>query len=119
MAGNADDNFSTERERLQQQLLEHANRDVKRFLTLDTQAYKDGELPARTKEMLGLAASLVLRCDDCISYHLRQCHAAGVTTAELMELFNVCLIVGGSITIPHLRRAVDAWVGLMAEAGSG
>jgi AhpD family alkylhydroperoxidase len=69
----------------------------------------DGALPAKTKELLGLAASLVLRCDDCVTYHLLQCHACGVVTDELVEALHIGLIVGGSITIPHLRRAFAAW----------
>jgi AhpD family alkylhydroperoxidase len=107
--------FSAERERLQAQLQQYAGRTMKRFLTLDTQAYHGGALPARQKELMGLVASLVLRCDDCINYHMGQCRALGVTTDELMETFEVGIIVGGSITIPHIRRALDYWL----EQGSG
>jgi AhpD family alkylhydroperoxidase len=78
-----------------------------RFFALDTQTYKDGALPTKTKEMLGLVASLVLRCDDCISYHVAESRKAGVTRDEFFEVFSVGLVVGGSIVIPHLRRAVD------------
>ena len=80
---------------------------TKRFFSLDSQTYQDGALPARTKELLGLVASLVLRCDDCIAYHVDQCVNAGITDEELWETFDVGLIVGGSIVIPHLRRAVE------------
>jgi len=80
---------------------------TKRFFALDTQTYQDGAIPARTKELLGLVASMVLRCDDCIAYHIDQCIKAGVSDQELWETFDVALIVGGSIVIPHLRRAVD------------
>ena len=80
---------------------------VKRFFNLDTQAYTDGALPGRTKELLGLVASTVLRCNDCIDYHLIQCRAAGFTEAELVDALNVALVVGGSIVIPHLRHAVE------------
>jgi AhpD family alkylhydroperoxidase len=80
---------------------------TKRFFTLDTRTYEDGKLPARTKELLGLVASMVLRCDDCVAYHIDQCVKAGFTDEELWEAFDVALIVGGSIVIPHLRRAVE------------
>ncbi|MCC6660490.1 MAG: carboxymuconolactone decarboxylase family protein [Phycisphaerales bacterium] len=80
---------------------------TKRFFSLDAQAYGDGALQAKTKELLGLVASMVLRCDDCIAYHVDQCVKAGATDEELWESFDVALIVGGSIVIPHLRRAVE------------
>lgn len=80
---------------------------TKRFFSLDHQTYSDGALTARTKEMLGLVASMVLRCDDCIGYHIDQCVKAGLTDEELWECFDVALIVGGSIVIPHLRRGVE------------
>ena len=103
------DEFSREREELTALTLEKANLEVKRFFSLDSQTYRDGALPSKTKELLGLVASMVLRCDDCIFYHLGQCKAAGVTDAELQDAFSVALVVGGSIVIPHLRRAVRAW----------
>lgn len=80
---------------------------IKRFFNLDTVAYQDGALDARTKELLGLTASMVLRCNDCIDYHILQCVDAGWSDEELFEAFNVALIVGGSIVIPHLRHAVE------------
>jgi AhpD family alkylhydroperoxidase len=80
---------------------------TKRFFSLDNQTYQDGALSAKTKELLGLVASMVLRCDDCIAYHIDQCVKAGVTDEELWESFDVALIVGGSIVIPHLRRGVE------------
>jgi AhpD family alkylhydroperoxidase len=80
---------------------------TRRFFRLDGQAYEDGALPARTKELLGLVASMVLRCDDCVAYHVDRCVQAGVTDEELWEALDVALIVGGSIVIPHLRRAVE------------
>jgi AhpD family alkylhydroperoxidase len=85
---------------------------INRFFSLDGQTYKDGALSAKTKEMLGLVASLVLRCDDCVRYHLIQCHEAGVTTEELFDILAVGNIVGGSICIPHTRRAVEFWESL-------
>ncbi|MBI5838116.1 MAG: carboxymuconolactone decarboxylase family protein [Candidatus Eisenbacteria bacterium] len=89
---------------------------IKRFLALDTQAYADGALSGKTKEMLGLVASAVLRCNDCIDYHLVQCVRAGFTDAELHDGLNVALVVGGSIVIPHLRHAFDTLAALR-EAG--
>lgn len=80
---------------------------TKRFFTLDGQAYQDGALPRKTKELMGLVASMVLRCDDCVAYHIDQCLEIGVSDEELFEVFDVALIVGGSIVIPHLRRGVD------------
>ncbi len=103
------ESFTAERERLNETVLSFAGTTVKRFFSLDTQAYRDGALPAKTKELIGLVASLVLRCDDCIRYHLLRCRAEQVTDTELDEALAVGLIVGGSITIPHIRRAVAAW----------
>lgn len=80
---------------------------TKRFFSLDGKSYEDGALPAKTKELLGLVASMVLRCDDCIAYHVDQCVAAGCSDEELWETFDIALIVGGSIVIPHMRRAVE------------
>jgi AhpD family alkylhydroperoxidase len=101
------DEFVAFRKRMNERILEHDNQVVRRFFALDTQTYKGGALPAQTKEMLGLVASLVLRCDDCIGYHIAECRSAGVTRDEFFEIFSVGLVVGGSIVIPHLRRAVD------------
>lgn len=99
--------FTAFRQRMNERILEHDNQVVRRFFALDTQTYKDGALDVKTKEMLGLVASLVLRCDDCVSYHVAQCRDAGVSRDEFFEVFSVGLIAGGSIVIPHLRRAVD------------
>ena len=107
MSGKRVDEFVAFRQRMNERILAHDNQVVRRFFALDTQTYKDGALPVRTKEMLGLVASLVLRCDDCISYHIAECRKAGVTRDEFFEIFSVGLVVGGSIVIPHLRRAVD------------
>ena len=101
------DDFDRYRAVMNEKLLGSNHLGIKRFFALDTQAYEDGALDKRTKEMLGLVASIVLRCDDCITYHIKQCVTAGVTRAEMMDVFNVALVVGGSITIPHLRRAID------------
>ncbi len=88
-------------------ILSAKNLQIKHFFSLDSQAYRGGALPSKTKELLGLVASLVLRCDDCITYHVERCVEEGVSDAEFFETFNIGLVVGGSITIPHLRRAVD------------
>jgi AhpD family alkylhydroperoxidase len=101
--------FWKEREALNEIMMEHAGLGTKRFLSLDSQAYRKGALDKKTKEMLGLVASMVLRCDDCIYYHMVRCHQEGMTEKELEEVLNIGLVVGGSITIPHLRRAYKAW----------
>ena len=98
--------FRRFRERMNDRILEAGNLEIKRFFALDTRTYEDGALDTRTKELLGLSASMVLRCDDCITYHLARCVEEGVSDAELFETFSVALVVGGSIVIPHLRRAV-------------
>jgi AhpD family alkylhydroperoxidase len=85
------------------------NKIIKRIFNLDTNTYMDGALDARTKEMLGLVASMVLRCDDCIKYHLQKCHELNVTGEEIMEIFGVANLVGGTIVIPHTRRALEFW----------
>lgn len=99
--------FTEFRQRMNQRILAEPNQVVRRFFALDTQTYQAGALDVKTKELMGLTASMVLRCDDCISYHVAQCKDAGVTREEMFEAFSVGLVVGGSIVIPHLRRAVD------------
>lgn len=99
--------FTEFRQRMNQRILDEPNQVVRRFFALDTQTYQAGALDVKTKELMGLTASMVLRCDDCISYHVAQCKEAGVSREELFEAFSVGLVVGGSIVIPHLRRAVD------------
>lgn len=99
--------FRAFRERMNARILDAGTLDIKRFFALDARAYEAGALPVKTKELLGLVASLVLRCDDCITYHIVRCREEGTTRDEFFEAFNVALVVGGSITIPHLRRAVD------------
>jgi len=115
MVHDHEGDFNAERERLNELVMEYAGQGIKRFYGLDGQVYRDGALPARTKEMLGLVASLVLRCDDCVRYHIIRCHGEGVSDAEIEEAMAIGLVVGGSITIPHLRRAFEAWDGLKAE----
>lgn len=104
--------FRKERERLNELVLEKGSLQTKRFFALDTRVYESGALPAKTKELMGLVGSLVLRCDDCILYHLIRCREEGVTEDEFTEALDVGLVIGGSITIPHLRRARDAWAEL-------
>ena len=99
--------FTEFRQRMNERILAEPNQVVRRFFALDTQTYQAGALDVKTKELLGLVASMVLRCDDCISYHVAQCKDAGVSRDEMFETFSVGLVVGGSIVIPHLRRAVD------------
>jgi AhpD family alkylhydroperoxidase len=111
MSGAGDiQEFKTRRTELNALVMRYAGRNMKRFWTLDSQAYEgDTALSAKTKELLGLVASLVLRCDDCVMYHTDQCMQVGVSSAEFEETLNIGLLVGGSITIPHLRTAIKAW----------
>ena len=111
--------FSDFRKRMNERILAEDNQVVRRFFALDTQTYKAGALDVKTKELLGLVASMVLRCDDCISYHVAQCHDVGVNRDEFFETFSVGLVVGGSIVIPHLRRAVDFLDQLEARSDAG
>ena len=112
------DEFQAERIAANERILSGDDRVIKRFFRLDGEAYEDGALSAKTKELLGLVASLVLRCDDCISYHVIQCVKCGVTPAEFEEAFAVGLIVGGSIVIPHLRRAYARMDEVLAAANN-
>jgi AhpD family alkylhydroperoxidase len=107
--------FRKFRERMNHRILEAGNLEIKRFFALDTRTYEEGALPVKTKELLGLVASLVLRCDDCVTYHVVRCKEEGVTDEEFFETFSVGLVVGGSIVIPHLRRAVDTLDRLSAD----
>ena len=113
--GKRVDEFQSFRSKMNDRILAVENRAIKRFFGVDTLTYEPGKLDVKTKEMLGLAASMVLRCDDCVSYHILQCKNNGVTDDELFEIFSVALVVGGSIVVPHLRRAV-AFLDDMKEA---
>jgi AhpD family alkylhydroperoxidase len=106
---NAAEEFNEYRSKMNERLMGSDNLVLKRLFNLDTNTYEDGALPAVTKEMLGLVASMVLRCDDCIKYHLGKCHELGVSTAQVYEIFAVANIVGGTIVIPHTRRAAEYW----------
>jgi len=101
--------FQTQRTAYNEVLAKYANRSQKTFYGLDAATYQAGDLDKKTKELLGFIASLVLRCDDCILYHLIECHKAGVTSEELAETVSIGMLVGGSITIPHVRRAMKVW----------
>jgi AhpD family alkylhydroperoxidase len=109
--------FNDFRTRMNKRILDVDNRAIKRFFGVDTLTYEPGALDAKTKEMLGLVASMVLRCDDCVSYHIQQCKLAGVSDEELYDVFSVALVVGGSIVIPHLRRGV-AFLDELNEKGT-
>jgi AhpD family alkylhydroperoxidase len=106
------DEFNDYRSRMNERILSSDNLVLKRLFNLDTNTYEEGAISVKTKEMLGLVASMVLRCDDCIRYHLGKCHEEDVTTAEIYEVFAIANIVGGTIVIPHLRRAVEYWEAL-------
>jgi AhpD family alkylhydroperoxidase len=108
--------FRQFREKMNEKILASDHLGIKRFFALDHQAYQAGALSSKVKELLGLVASLVLRCDDCITYHLIRCSEEGVTDEEFLDTFNIALIVGGSITIPHIRRAVDMLDQIKAES---
>ena len=101
--------FAEERERLNHLMFEQAGLQMKRFLSLDSSVYEDGALEGKYKELLGLVSSLVLRCEDCINHHVMRCHELGITDEELEEALSVGMVVGGSITIPHVRKIFDAW----------
>ncbi len=104
--------FNAYREKMNDVILSEENKVLKRFFSLDHQAYGDGALDRKTKELLGLVASMVLRCDDCIKYHLGTCHELGVSKEEVYEVFAIANLVGGSICIPHTRRAAEYWEAL-------
>ncbi len=108
--------FNDYRQRMNERVLSYDNKVIKRFFNLDTNTYAAGALDVKTKEMLGLACSLVLRCDDCVKYHLGKCHEEGLTDEEVFEVFSIANLIGGSIVIPHFRRAVEYWEVLRAEA---
>jgi len=101
--------FNDYRQKMNEKIMDADNLVIKRLFNLDTNTYSDGAISAKVKEMIGLSASMVLRCDDCVKYHLGKCHELGVTKDEVFEVFAISNIVGGTIVIPHLRRAVEYW----------
>lgn len=106
------DDYNDYRTKMNEKILAGNNLVIKRIYNLDTNTYADGALNSKTKEMLGLVSSMVLRCDDCVRYHLEKCYELGTTTEELFELFAVANLVGGTIVIPHTRRALEFWEAL-------
>ena len=106
---NKIEEYNEYREKMNEKILSENNKVIKRFFNLDTNAYMDGALNTKTKEMLGLVSSMVLRCDDCIKHHLINSHKHGLTTKELFEIFAIANLLGGSIVIPHTRRALEFW----------
>lgn len=101
--------FNDYRTKMNEKILSADNKVLKRLFNLDTNAYSEGAINLQTKEMIGLACSMVLRCDDCIKYHIQNCFIAGVSKEQVFEVFSISNIVGGTIVIPHLRRAVEFW----------
>jgi len=108
--------FNDYRSRMNDLILSHDNKVIKRFFSLDNQTYEDGALSEVTKELLGLVASMVLRCDDCIKYHLGRCYELKVTKEQVYEACSVALVVGGSIFVPHMRRAAEYWEALESNS---
>ncbi len=108
--------FNNYRSKMNDKLLSNDNKIIKRIFNLDTNAFKEGHLPVKTKELLGLVASTVLRCDDCIAYHLETCFKEGVSKEEIMETLSIATLVGGTIVIPHLRRAYEYWEALESNS---
>jgi AhpD family alkylhydroperoxidase len=103
------DEFNSYRNRMNKELLSADNKTIKRIFSIDSQAYVSGNLDTKTKEMLGLVASMVLRCDDCVKYHLIKCYENKVSKEEVLEVFGIANLVGGTIVIPHTRRALEFW----------
>lgn len=106
---NQVEEFNAYRERMNEKILADNNKVIKRIFNLDTNAYAAGALDVKTKELLGLVASAVLRCDDCVKYHLETSYKEGLTKAEVVEALSIATLVGGTIVIPHLRRAYEFW----------
>lgn len=101
--------FNEYRQRMNDNILADNNKVIKRIFNLDTNAFKAGALDVKTKELLGLVASTVLRCDDCVKYHLETCHKEGLKKEEVVEALSIATLVGGTIVIPHLRKAYEYW----------
>jgi len=106
---NLIEEFNDYRARMNDKIMAEDNKVIKRFFNLDTNAYAEGALDIKSKEMIGLSCSMVLRCDDCIKYHLGKCYEVGLIKKEIFEVFSIATLIGGSIVIPHLRRAVEYW----------
>lgn len=115
---NLIEEFNDYRSKMNERILAEDNKVIKRFFNLDTNTYAEGEIDVKTKEMIGLACSMVLRCDDCIKYHLGKSFEAGVGRKEVFEVLSIAMVIGGSIVIPHLRRAVEYWEELEKQAST-
>jgi AhpD family alkylhydroperoxidase len=112
--GHITDQYNEYRSKMNDRILSADNKVIKRIFNVDTNAYTEGALPVKTKELMGLVASMVLRCDDCIKYHLLKCKENDVSEEELFEVMGIATLVGGTIVIPHMRRAVEFWDDLNA-----
>ena len=112
MQKNKVQKFNDYRSKMNDKILSNDNKVIKRIFNLDTNAFKKGHLPIKTKELMGLVASAVLRCDDCIAYHLETCYKEGVSKEEIMETLSIATLIGGTIVIPHLRKAYEFWESL-------
>lgn len=112
---NIVEEFNDYRSRMNEKILQDNNKIIKRIFNLDTNAYQEGALDVKTKELLGLVASAVLRCDDCVKYHLETSHKIGLSKEEVSEALGIATLVGGTIVIPHLRRAFEFWEALEAN----
>lgn len=114
---NIVDSFNAYRAKMNEKILADNNKIVKRIFNLDTNAFQEGALTKRTKELLGLGNSLILRCDDCVRYHLETCYDLGISKEEVVEAMSISLLIGGTIVIPHLRRAHEYWEALEDKNG--
>lgn len=115
LMSNLIEEFQAYRSKMNEKILSADNKVMKRIYSVDTLAYQEGALNVKTKEMLGLVSSMVLRCDDCVKYHLEKCHEQGTSTEEIFEVFSIANLVGGTIVIPHTRRAVEYWEALQLK----
>ncbi|MEM6524357.1 MAG: carboxymuconolactone decarboxylase family protein [Bacteroidota bacterium] len=115
---NKIEEFNDYRAKMNQKILSSDNKVIKRIFNLDTNAFSKGALDTKTKELLGLSCSMVLRCDDCVKYHLGKCFEIGVAKSEVYEAFSIANLIGGTIVIPHLRRAVEFWEELELNANA-
>ena len=109
---NKPEEFNEYRSRMNEKILGEDNKVLKRIFNLDTNAFSEGKIDKKTKEMIGLACSMVLRCDDCVKYHLGKCHELGLSREQVFEIFSIATLIGGTIMIPHLRRATEYWESL-------
>ncbi|MCE7055345.1 carboxymuconolactone decarboxylase family protein [Algoriphagus sp. AGSA1] len=109
---NLIEEFNAYRSQMNEKILAEDNKVIKRIFNLDTNAYSEGSIDIKSKEMIGLACSMVLRCDDCVKYHLEKCHEIGLTKEQVFEVFSIATLIGGTIVIPHLRRATEFWESL-------